>query len=175
MTGKLWEFVFAVWFSGVLSGFAQMILATSLAALLGHWLIHRRFILGQWWEQQNEAYSDIIDNLVAMKLMLDSWIERLNRGGWAGEEIWPEYHRARGEVECVVVAGDYVVSRKTTETLAELIELLKAVVAPGLDPQTLGASLLMESLKMYRSRVESCLEVVRGEAKSDLRVRWWSL
>lgn len=160
----------------LLKAFGGPLVSGLVAAGITYWLSRRSFIGERWWDRKADAYGDIIGSLVAMELLLDSWIETLRRSGGrvgARKEVFSEYRRLfEGKVERAAAEGDYVISPKASGVLAELVKALKRVVAPGLDPSgPRGSSLLLDDLEWRRSEIESCLEVIRDEAKSDLGVR----
>ena len=146
-----------------------------VAAAITYWLSRRRFIGERWWDRKADAYGSIIGSLVAMVLLLDSWIEIECRSSGRlgpGRELIDEYRRFQREVERVATEGDYVISRKASSALAELVKVLRQVVAPGLDPSGPDVALfILKDLGVRRSEIWSCLEVIRDEAKSDLRVK----
>ena len=87
-------------------------------------------------------------------------------------KIVEPYETARKEIERVAIEGEYVISRRASDTLRELVKALKLVVAPGLDTSEPGASsVLLHDLEWRHSEIEACLEVIRDEAKSDLQVK----
>lgn len=150
----------------------KVFLAALVASALTHLLTHRRFIQGRWWDRKADRYENIVGSLVSMIHSLDSWIRAQEPDGREiGKEVIEEYYGVRDQVERVVTEGDYIVSGRTSVALSKLVEALKR------EPEEpiVSAWSWWDCLKGYRSAVESCLEVVRAEAKSDLRIRWWSL
>jgi len=150
----------------------KLFLAALLASILTHWLTHRRFIQGRWWDRKADRYENIVGSLVSMIHSLDSWIRAQEPDEREmGEEVIKEYYEVRDQVERIVTEGDYIISERASAALSELVEVLKQ------EPEgpIVSAWSWWNYLKDYRSAVESCLEVMRAEAKSDLRVRWWSL
>jgi hypothetical protein len=177
----LWELAKAVWFSGALSGFVQMFLAALLAAVLTHLLTHRRFIQGRWWDRKADAYSKIISTLVDMEYFLESWIDfgeqlkSLVDGDEGQEPEWKRLDELRAEhdksmerIRRPVIEGDYIISRKAARVLSKFLEGYPEYF------NNAGHKTYDEIMDFLRSRsraVRSCLESVRAEAQSDLRVK----
>lgn len=156
----------------------KVFLAALFASTLTHLLTHRRFIQGRWWDRKDKAYGDIISSLVGLIRSLE-WQKR-------AEERWgtePEYEppeevrkavlgeckEARDRIERAVVEGDYVVTRKAANALAELVEALE-VGLPKVGYWTQFWHWFGDRCEMAKS----CLEFVRCEARSDLGVKWYS-
>jgi hypothetical protein len=156
----------------------KVVFTAVLAALLTHLLSHRRFIQGQWWERKKEAYDDIISSLVGLIRSLE-WKredeERFmtERGYEPSQEVqkavYREYKKARDQIERAVIEGDYVVTRKAANALGRLVEALEDKRRVWYSPAW------CQWLDNRRGTAESCLEILRAEARSDLRVGWWSL
>jgi len=154
----------------------KVFLAALFASALTHLLTHRRFIQGRWWDRKNEAYGDIISSLVGLVRWLE-WQMKYEERRWREPEykpseealkvIYDEYKKARDRIEWAAIEGDYVVTTKAANALAELVEVLK--VGPGITTDWWGW------FDSCCGKAESCLEIVRAEARSDLRVKWYSL
>lgn len=154
----------------------EVVITALLAAVLVHLLEHRRFIQGRWWDRKNQAYGDIISGLVGL-VRWSEWQIKQEERLWGEPEYKPseevlkvirdEYKEARDRIEYAAIVGDYVVTRKAANALAELMEALK--VGPGVTTDWWGW------FDSCYGKAESCLKVVRAEAQSDLRVRWYSL
>jgi hypothetical protein len=129
----------------------KVFLAALFASTLTHLLTHRRFIQGRWWDRKDKAYGDIISSLVGLIRSLE-WQKRAEERWGTEPEYEPpeevrkavlgEYKEARDRIERAVVEGDYVVTRKAANALAELVEALEVgLPKPIFDtPQQVGAS-----------------------------------
>jgi hypothetical protein len=154
----------------------KVFLAALLASTLTHLLTHRRFIQGRWWDRKNKAYGDIIGSLVGLIRSLE-WQRDVEeryatRPGYEPSEerlkaVRDEYKEGRDQIERAAIEGGYVVTRKAANALAELVEALR--VGPGITTDWWGW------FDSCCGKAESCLEIVRAEARSDLRVKWYSL
>ena len=154
----------------------RVIVTALLAAVLTHWLSHRRFIQGQWWERKKEAYDSIISSIVGLMRWLE-WEMEYDMRRWKDPEYKPseevlkavrdKYKEARDRIERAAIEGDYVVTRRTAKALAELVEALK------IGPEVVGTDWWGWCDDRY-GVAKSYLEVIRGEARSDLRVKWYS-
>jgi len=160
----------------------KVFLAALLASTLTHLLTHRRFIQGRWWDRKADAYGSIIGSLVSMERSLESWLELLlmiqrmiQRGeevpedlARGGHEIGREFGKARDRIARAAIEGDYIISGKVSDALGEL--LMKLPPRREL-PDDFESSKIVVLLGDWLGALNSCLKVVRAEARSDLRVK----
>jgi hypothetical protein len=147
------------------------IIAAGLASYITYLLSHRRFIKERWWDRKADAYGNIIGSLVQLIYWLEWRIGILEglRDGHSKEaqKVPNEYEKARAQIERVAFEGDYVISTETANALSELVKTLE--LAPDKSENALGSWL--GRLHGYHTAAKSCLEAIRAEARSDLRVK----
>jgi len=155
------------------------ILAGGVASFITHWQSRRQFIQERWWNRKADAYAEIIENLVALTYSLERWRE------YEEQEFIPnsplpqkpkedfetarsEYQESMTRLERAVYQGDYIVSINVAETLKELIKQLEEhpYDTSGFD----GSVKWINDLGVRFVAAQDCLQVVRDEARSDLRV-----
>jgi len=168
MNEPLWVLLLKVFGGPLVSGL--------VAAGITYWFSRRRFIGERWWDRKADAYGSIIGGLVELVRWLE-WQMKYEERRWREPEykpseealkvIYDEYKKARDRIEWAAIEGDYVVTTKAANALAELVEVLK--VGPGITTDWWGW------FDSCCGKAESCLEIVRAEARSDLRVKWYSL
>jgi hypothetical protein len=179
----------------------KVFLAALFASTLTHLLTHRRFIQGRWWDRKADAYGDIIGALVSVVYFLKASISVgtyaikglegseisesvLKRRAERVDEVVTEVSKAMDEVRRAVIEGDYVISRRAAGALSEFMERCSSLGFKGIESHPSAwnkASLLRDArelvsaLSAWSDATKSCLEIVRAEARSDLRVKWYSL
>ena len=176
MNEPLWVLLLKVFGGPVVSG----LVAAGIMSVVTYWLSRRRFIGERWWDRKADAYGNIIGALVELAHSLDAMIQENMYMQEFGKEDFVEAYEA-GEtkyrefvarLERVVTEGDYVISRKAASALSELMVGLATVGMdriPGFDDPF--DDWLGDKLRGERELVRSCLEAIRAEAQSDLRVK----
>jgi len=166
----------------------KVFLAALFASALTHLLTHRRFIQGRWWDRKAHAYENIIGDLADMVCLLRRHLamHEYELPDLSGPDVheheceWPnvrergalifldeEYFNCRRRLERVVFEGDYVISERASSALLELIQRHSDWCVPS-------DISVVDYLRKRCAEMVSCLEIVPDEAKSDLRVKWYS-
>jgi predicted kinase len=152
----------------------KAIVTALLAAVLVHLLEHRRFIQGRWWDRKADAYDEVVgvlDDLVRL-LAKSAFLVRERREveGTTVDSVVEEIAKVGDRLLRAATLRDYVISRKASDALRDLV--MKFPLREE-DPSELER--WVPVLKELERVASSCLGIVSNEAKSDLRVRWWSL
>jgi hypothetical protein len=174
MNEPLWTFLLKLLFPPLSAAF--------LASYITYWLSHRRFIQERWWDRKADAYAKIIENLVALTYSLERWA-RYEWTELAGEEVLSprakedyeavplEYEEVKARIERAATQGGYIISEKAANALSELIrQLRKAPEQSGFDVMSDWCNWI-NSLHDYSKAAHDCLQAMRDEARSDLRVK----
>lgn len=150
--------------------------AAFLASYITYWLSHRRFIQERWWDRKADAYAKIIGSLAALTNWLDRWVweevvgvrgkEPLLKTQKDYEVALIEYEEVRTQIERAATEGDYIISEKAANILLELMRQLREVPEERADWQS-----YFECLQEHLKAARDCLQTMRGEARSDLRVK----
>jgi hypothetical protein len=172
MDEPLWAFLLKLLFPPLCAGF--------LASYVTYRLSHRRFILERWWDRKADTYAKIIGSLVALTYSLDRWVEDetaelsgrkpLLKTQRDDEVALIEYEAVRTQLERAATEGDYIISEKAANALSELIRQLQKAPEWS-DPGGPGWTDWINCIIGYSKAAHDCLQAMRDEARSDLRVK----
>jgi len=168
MGEPLWAFLLKLLFPPLCAAF--------LASLVTYWLSRRRFILERWWDRKADTYAKIIGSLVALTYSLDRWIRYEEekefeeegpspRAEKEYEAAFAEYDEVQTQIERAATEGDYIISEKAANALSQLVRQLRK--RPELPTWYDFFGQLHTDLGVARN----CLQTMRDEARSDLRVK----
>jgi len=135
-----------------------------------------RFYSQRWWEKKVSAYSEIIGSLVVLTHSLDRWIRhevaRQQNDNEAPQETQEDYEVTRNEyeevriqIERAATEGEYIISEEAAKALSALVKQLRKY--PGLTTYFE----YLNYLNRYLKAAQDCLQTIRAEAQSDLRVK----
>jgi hypothetical protein len=150
------EHIMGLAFVGVVSG-----LFTSFIA-------RRDFVSDRWWERKADTYTRILDALVELERIHETYsddalhIRELNEAERAElERIWKPAWR---EVDSAIRLGAFVISHEAHAALAAL-----RTATRGIDPQD-----FFGIVDAQFSATRECITQLREIGRKDLRLtRWW--
>ena len=161
----------------------KVVITGLVAAVLVHLLEYRRFVRGRWWDRKADAYEGIIDALaravhslrmgLSIRAAVDVVKERGEEVSGALREALVESGEESNEMGRRIVraayAGDYLISKRASDSLLELLNVIPDDVYLDLP---LGEE-ERHLMSVFADKVEWCLEIVRAEARKELRARWY--
>lgn len=126
-------------------------------------------------ERQDNAYTKVITELSALAYSLKHWLEHEYRSQTdpeyearqVPEAVFNEFRAAKTQIEHVAIEGNYFISEKSADALANLSAQL-AQEPEG--PQAASWDAWYDCLQGYLKAAQDCLKTVRSEARSDLHM-----
>jgi len=172
MGEPLWAFLLKLLFPPLCAAF--------LASLVTYWLSRRRFILERWWDRKADTYAKIIGSLVALTYSLDRWVRYEEekefeqegpspRAKKEYEAVSAEYDEVQTQIERAATEGDYIISEKAANALLQLVRQLRKPPEQLYQEPTWYD--FFEKLHTDLGEARNCLQTMRDEARSDLRVK----
>ncbi len=149
---------------------AKVLLATVPAVISAGvtWTImrHSRRLYGhqQWWERKAKAYDNVVGALADLNLVLSEWEPHFASLVRLSDEYQTQLSTKRGEavhtIKRLATTGDFLITDVAAAALLKLADSL------GEDTET--GSVIDEIARDSRA-VESCIAIVKAEAKRDLQ------
>jgi hypothetical protein len=141
-----------------------------IAALFAVRISLQKFSSQKWWERREEAYSKIIGVLSALRVYLGNWEEDvLNIRNLNQEEKQGLFKKMREEGEKIEQIASEDAFRITKKSNKALHELVKSLGSYG--------EYQIEGLEIHTKAVSECLDIIKTEAKKDLRInkKWYQV
>ena len=151
---------------GILIGLIPALVVSVLTSLLTVRLSLRQFYTQRWWERKAEAYSEIMKHLSTFKFFIDELeFSRLTEeaDSQARNNTERGYKEEMAAITKAAACGSYMVSDPASEALSEL---LAKVYENEWDGDNSA-----EALQESSEAVKHCIEVVKSEARKELRTK----
>jgi len=149
---------------GILIGLIPALMVSVATALITVRLSLRQFHSQKWWEKQNEAYSQIVEQLSYLVYYYEELLyEDLGETTISEQkklELYKKYSKIKEDLTKAAAMGSYIVSSTTSDALAKLLQGFRNTENEP-DIGRLGS-------ERY-NLVRECIEIVRKDAKQSLK------
>jgi len=149
---------------GILIGLIPALVVSVLASLLTVRLSLRQFYTQRWWERKAETYSEIMKHLSTFKFLIDELAFSLlteEANSQTRKNIEHGYKEEMAAIIKAAACGSYIVSDTASEALSKLLVEVYQNEWEGDNSA--------EALQENGEAVKHCIEVVKSEAKKELK------
>lgn len=146
----------------VIAGAAISVATAVVTSLLTVRLSVRQFQTQRWWEKKVEAYSQLVESLTSLKVVLDRWLSEAygERRQSQSKDLNEQYSLAARSLTRVAAQGAFLVSE-------DAVKICKNVVR-ALDFESQN---IVEELEHSSTAVDAAIGELIELARRDLRAK----